>query len=94
MIEHEPTFYSYQIRADNYVDHKMYREAVSDLTEAIRVTRHPPIDSFIRRAEVHVLANNLTEAVKDYEAVLAMEGLQSREIIEQRLAELRKKIVP
>ena len=92
MIEHERTFYSYQVRADAYVEHKMLKEAIGDLTEAIRIAKHSPIESLIRRAEVHVLDDNFVEAVNDYEAVLKMEGLQSREIIEQRLADLRSKV--
>ena len=91
MIEHEPTFYSYHVRADSYVQHKLLKEAIDDLTEAIRIAKHSPIESLIKRAEVHVLADNLVEAIKDYEAVLKTEGLQSRDIIEQRLAELRSK---
>lgn len=93
MVQHEPTFYSYHVRAEAYVEHKMLSEAIDDLTQAIRIAKHSPIESLIRRAEVHVLAGDLAEAVKDYETVLKIEGVLSRETIEQRLAELRGRIV-
>jgi len=91
-IQYRPNFYNYQVRAQLYVDHQMYAEAIADLTDAIRVSDHPPIDSLIRRAEVYVLAEKYSEAVKDYEEALRTDGLANRTSVEQRLSEIRQKI--
>jgi tetratricopeptide (TPR) repeat protein len=89
-IEYDPTFSHYQIRAQIYSDHRMYPKAIADLTEAIRLSNHPPIDSLIRRGEVYVLAENYSEAVRDYEQVLKTDGVVNRKLIEQRLSEIKR----
>lgn len=93
-IELSPGSYNYQIRAQFYSDHRMYSKAIADLTDAIRLSTYPPIDSLIRRGEVYVLAEKYVEAVGDYEQVLKTDVVVNRKLIEQRLSEIKGMLIP